>query len=344
MTLQKYLTATLLALTLTFPTFAAPAPTTSATFTNRLTNSLRHRAGQTRFRHLVPAAKLGKTTWQGVLKTVQEGTGLQLTIDWTALEAAGLNPALPLTIEGKQLSYDAYLAAACAQSEVSLILSFQEPAGTFTLTTRDTGPAIEAPAVSKHESSPADKTTQRKLDEIVKELSADQMGLERVINFLRDQTNCNIEVKWDALQAAGIDKTTPISVNLKNVSLARALRSTLENAGGGAANLSFTIDDGVVIVTTRDDLASAKYRTVRVYNIRRYLTAPNTRGLTYDDRERELADTIKSVVTPESWTDNGGIGSLRIVGHNLIVNQTRDNQEALAALLQKLHATSKTTH
>jgi general secretion pathway protein D len=232
--------------------------------------------------------------------------------------------------------------------------------------------------------SPQNRAVRARLDENLKEISADQNGFERVINFLRDATSTNIFVNWTALQAAGVDRTTPVSVNLREVPFRKALQTILSEVGGGAANLAYTIDDGVITISTRDDLNSARYRVVRVFDIRDMLVQPDnninpptfnltdiTKGGTTsgsggsssssggsggifsdtsttgggtttksrDDIVKEVVDTIKTTVAPESWTDGGGIGSLRELNGQLIVNQTVDNQTAVYNLLAQLRET-----
>jgi general secretion pathway protein D len=233
-----------------------------------------------------------------------------------------------------------------------------------------------------NQETPANRAVRARLEENLKEISAEQQGFEKVINFLRDNTNTNIFVNWTALQAAGIDRNTPVSVNLKEVPFRKALLTILSEVGGGAANLGYTIDDGVITISTRDDLNSAKYQVVRVFDIRDMLVQPDsniqpptfnlsdiTKGGTTtggsgssggggslftdttggqtgaatkskDDIVKEIVDTIKTTVAPESWRDAGGqIGSLRELNGQLIVNQTVDNQTAVYNLLQQLRET-----
>ncbi len=67
--------------------------------------------------------------------------------------------------------------------------------------------------------TPANRAARDRLEEPLKEITADAQGLEKVINFLRDNTNSNIFVNWKALEGAGIDRNTTVTVSLTNVSL-----------------------------------------------------------------------------------------------------------------------------
>jgi len=126
-----------------------------------------------------------------------------------------------------------------------------------------------------NEDSPANRAVRERLDENLKSISADQTGFEKVINFLRENTGTNIIVNWTALGGAGIDRNTPVSVDLHDVPFSKALTTVLSEVGGGAANLGYTIDQGVITISTRDDLNSAKYQVIRVYDIRDMLVEPD---------------------------------------------------------------------
>ena len=49
-----------------------------------------------------------------------------------------------------------------------------------------------------NQDTPANLAARARLDENLKEISAEQQGFEKVINFLRDNTDTNIFVNWTA--------------------------------------------------------------------------------------------------------------------------------------------------
>ena len=75
-----------------------------------------------------------------------------------------------------------------------------------------------------------------------------------VIKFVGNASGLKIEVKWSALAAAGIGKNTTVTVSLKNVSVAALIRAILRDVGG-PVRLGFVVRDGVVVISTKDDLA-----------------------------------------------------------------------------------------
>ncbi len=206
--------------------------------------------------------------------------------------------------------------------------SFTAPAGTMSASTADSAASVAA----------------RKALEQNVTVVADQKSIASVFEILAVQTHANILINWTALQTAGIDKNTPVTFTLTDVSCRRALRALLEQAGGTTASLSYTIDDGVVTISTREDLYSSKYQTVRVYNVRDFLTVDPQYPLQIaaaisQEHVNNLIDTLKSIVAPDTWRDNGGsVGSIRELDGLLIVNQINDNQIAVEQLLAELRA------
>ena len=48
-----------------------------------------------------------------------------------------------------------------------------------------------------------------------------------------------------------------MTVNLRDVPYRKALLTVLSEVGGGQSNLGYTIDDGVITISTKDELQSA---------------------------------------------------------------------------------------
>ena len=191
-----------------------------------------------------------------------------------------------------------------------------------------------------------------------------------VIAFLRDITNSNIVVKWTALSILGIDETTPVNIRLSNVTFEKALKTILDYVGGFEP-LGYMIDDGVITISTRDDLATKTYTDV--YDIRDLIVrVPNfvaprldlgaaggeegtTGGIELFEDEGgdgeddegniptraeiifNITSLIQETIDPLSWQQNGGeVGSIRELHGQLVVTQTSQNHQSLINLIRKL--------
>jgi type II secretory pathway component GspD/PulD (secretin) len=222
--------------------------------------------------------------------------------------------------------------------------------------------------------STADQATALLLERRLPELKLDAVPFSDVVDGLRDLTNANIFVNWRALEAEGVDRAAPVTARLRDVKFSKALDTILADVGGGTVTLGYTIDEGVITISTETDLA--RNTLTRVYDIRDliveipdFFDAPQFQlggttavsggggggggsqslfggtggqqgGEGQTVREgliTEITELIQETVDPESWREAGGsVGSIRVLGGNLIVNQTPENHRALTGLLEQL--------
>ncbi len=125
--------------------------------------------------------------------------------------------------------------------------------------------------------SEADRAVRRKLQESAPELRYDAQEFAQVIDNLRSLTGLNIVPNWMALEAAAIERDAEVSLRLSNVRFEKALALILEHVGAGETDLGYTIDEGVIQISTREDLS--RKTLTRVYNVQDLLiTVPTFRG------------------------------------------------------------------
>jgi hypothetical protein len=106
----------------------------------------------------------------------------------------------------------------------------------------------------------ADRATQGKLTRVVPEMNFQNAVLERAINDVRTAGNVNIVVRWNALEFAGIDRDTEVTVQLEQVPLEQALQYILDSVGALVGiDVGYVLDEGVLVISTLDDLRE-KYR------------------------------------------------------------------------------------
>jgi hypothetical protein len=195
--------------------------------------------------------------------------------------------------------------------------------------------AALAPAGAPAEDGPTDKR--------IDELNLSHATLEGAFDVLRDKTHANIVVRWPALAAAGLDRTTPVKLHLWNVRLATALDILLE-ATEPLVKLDWSEEDGVITVSIKEDLEHT-YPPV-VYDVRDLIELmlkettpgpPDEFGRTRQEVIDELTRLITEAVAPDTWRDAGGsVGSMREFGGRLIVTQSPENHQMLKKLLDEL--------
>ena len=177
---------------------------------------------------------------------------------------------------------------------------------------------------------------QQALARVLPQVHFDQVGFEDVVEFLRDVSGLNIFVNWKVLEAAGIDRNTPVTANVHNVKFSKALDLILDSVGGGKTKVRYSIDQNVVTISTKEDLD--KHVVIQVYDIRDLL-ASESDGPTRQQMMDAVQKLILQNVDSETWKENNGhVGSLRIFdpGGQLIVTQTPENHRQIVALLDRI--------
>jgi general secretion pathway protein D len=216
--------------------------------------------------------------------------------------------------------------------------------------------------VKNSSTSKEDQAVQALLDHRLPTVQLPQVPLADAIDFLRDITTANILVNWKALEADGIDKQTQVTATLHDVKFSKVLDVILQEAGGG--KLAYTIDEGVITISTADELNKAV--VTRVYDITDLLINPNFNPIitnisggsaqvgngsgsstltinqsTTPDREQQLMDIkkkIENTVEFSSWKDNdpNGYGQIDDFNNQLIITQTSEVHQKIVNLLDQL--------
>ncbi len=195
-----------------------------------------------------------------------------------------------------------------------------------------------------------------------------------VIQFVESISNLNIDVDWDSLELIGVDRESPVTLKLTNVSLETVLNRVLDKVSDPDIPAGWAVTDG--ILTIASDEVLRRNTLLEIYDIRDLLVdipdydqAPtfdlnsvlqssggrggggggrspfqNTNQGNQQDNRRdrqemidEIIDIISSNVDYEGWQENGGeTGSIREFNGNLIVTNTPKNHRSIIGLLSKL--------
>jgi hypothetical protein len=169
--------------------------------------------------------------------------------------------------------------------------------------------------------------------------------LTDVLDYLKDYHSQKLghpfEIQLDnkALIDAGIAKDTPVTTNLKGISLRSALDLMLREL-----QLTWTIDDEVLLITTPEEAENRL--TTKVLDVADLVVCRDSKGKLWDDYDL-LIDLIKSTVLPTTWDDVGGPGAIAPANLGtakaLVVSQTYRAHHEIADTLAKLRAIAKKT-
>jgi hypothetical protein len=152
-----------------------------------------------------------------------------------------------------------------------------------------------------------------------------------------------IFVNWRTLEDAGVRRDTPVRADVGGLQIDDALVRILAAADGATGTLAFEIDDGVVIVNTKDELA--RNTLTRVYDVRDLVGGANANAspavlLRWADpaqvsaAEAALSNDLAETIDPASWRPCGNTGAMRFLRGQLIVSQTLVNQHDVLRFLE----------
>jgi hypothetical protein len=250
---------------------------------------------------------------------------------------------------------------------IGLTLLIAVVAGVALIVGRSSAPTSLTPAPTSAPPSSLPSVRQAEadagLDRIVPDLKFDKTPCAEVFDWLHEQTRANIAVNWQALEAEGIDRTTPITLRLTGLPLRRVIELVGEQMGKGEARITSYASRGAIEVSTESKWP--RTTVVRIYDVRDIVNAevearwqidhpravttqpPGGGNVCFPATERtesldgiyeavytELGELIQENLSPEMWREAGGdVGSLRCFGGRLIIAATPRMHAEVEALL-----------
>ena len=108
------------------------------------------------------------------------------------------------------------------------------------------------------EDSPENMEARRRLSTVYPQFAYEDIALSEVFEDLRAKSDLNIVPNWPSLTEAGIEKDRTISLQLKNVSLERALKAVLADLSAASyyGTISSVLQEGVVVIATAEALGA----------------------------------------------------------------------------------------
>ncbi|MFQ5590942.1 MAG: hypothetical protein ACE5HE_07260 [Phycisphaerae bacterium] len=202
-----------------------------------------------------------------------------------------------------------------------------------------------------------------------------ELTFEEVLSWLRGmaEDNVNIIPRWNALNAEGVDMDSPVTLKLKDTTVAEVMDEVLDQLSEDG-QVVYRGERNMLRISTKDELA--RKLEVKVYDVTDILfvipdmgrSAPlvdlqaATRSSTggggggqgvfrgsssgqseelqeeeedIDERLEELRDMIYAVIEPQSWIPAGGLGTVEAFNKRyLIVRNTIEVHEQIAGLFE----------
>jgi type II secretory pathway component HofQ len=156
------------------------------------------------------------------------------------------------------------------------------------------------------------------LGQTVRELNVDAVPLSRVMDFLRDSSATNIVVNWKVLEAAGVARDTPVSLQVRDLTLRKMLQLVLDQVSP-AAQLTYSTDANVLEITTQEE--ADKKMITKVYVVDDLVMTDNSANM--KPPTFNLSD-----ITTSGTTAGGGGGGASGGGGSLFTQNSTDSNSS----------------
>lgn len=197
--------------------------------------------------------------------------------------------------------------------------------------------------------------------------------LEKAVDWVAKTGSIKMDVDWPSLEKVGINKDTPVTINLSTIRLDHLLDLIVSKVSPDPTSAAaWEVQDGVlrfasaeainkstlmVIYDIRDLLIEVPdYNQVPQFDLNSALQASGGGGgggqspfsggsqqsnqgpiRTVEERTDELVRILTEQVDPDNWRENGGaVGFISRFKGNLLITNTPKNHRAIGSLLRRL--------
>ncbi len=228
-------------------------------------------------------------------------SGIKVQVDWKTLEAVGIERSAPVAVDLEKATWrqvvDVILSRAGAAGASlawrvegdEVLVSTQKQILAMTAKTTRTIASVKESAKAKGDSS----------GNVLPTVDFTDMPLKDVLKFFETVLDANFHVNWKALEQGGVSPDTPVTLNLKHISVARAMDLALGDINAAREKLDrvyWILDRGVVLISTGTDFN----RTM----ITRVIDAGTSMMVVPDFEAPRIS--IQDAAKTNSGTGNGG--------------------------------------
>lgn len=228
----------------------------------------------------IPRIAFDGVPLEQAVESLRSAGGSQIVVDWPALQAMGLTRTTPVTVpELAGASVGAVLdALATGAGTPQAQIGWYVDGGVHVITSA-ANVAQQRRAVQAVSAALAPRPAAQ-VDLSTPILDMDQMSLSDAIDYFRAVGRLNIVVNWPSLESVGVFRDTTVSMQVRGMTLGKALDVVLDQVNAGKDRFSrayWIIDEGVVTIASGYMLDQDM--RVRVYDVTDLLlVVPNFRG------------------------------------------------------------------
>ena len=126
-------------------------------------------------------------------------------------------------------------------------------------TTSRPAAATRAASASSAGAASRPTTAAKNIDKALEGLitvDAQEMPLGKLVDLLRERTQANIAVNWNAFALASVTRETPVTLHVKDVAFEQVLRALMEAVPATGTQANYTVGGNTIEITTNGELST----------------------------------------------------------------------------------------
>ena len=205
-----------------------------------------------------------KASLGAALADYAQQAGVKVRVDWKALDKTGVTAKKPMSVSVEKVTYKQLLEVMLARAGKSgHPLGYRVMGGEIVISTHRrilVMESLSSQAAAKLATKPADRSTPRRrpaAPNAMPSINFNKLPFRDALRFFKTVTKINFHVNWRSLEQDGIDPDTPITLNVRKISVARALDLVFDQVNAGRGKLDsiyWVVDRGVVLVASGNTL------------------------------------------------------------------------------------------
>ena len=202
-----------------------------------------------------PVARMDftRTPVKDAIQFIRERSGMNILTDWRALEKFGIASATAVTVTARDVSVSEALRLILADvAKGSKTVRFEAIGGVVVISTPADLLAIQktrqVEQARRRVAGAADQAVWKKLDGPMPKIDFKDIPLNDALTFWREVLSVPLMVDWKALEDLGVQKTSRITVHLRNATAATTLWAMLLNTGN-TRELAIGVKNGAVTIS-----------------------------------------------------------------------------------------------
>ena len=206
-----------------------------------------------------------KGSFRAVLVDLASQAGVTFRVDWKALAKAGVTDKTPVSVSLDKVTWRQVLEVILARvGRSGQPLGWRIDLGDIIVSTHkrilemERGARVGAGALDPKRSVRPAKTGRTTLPRgAVPEIKFTKLPFRDVVTFFKTVTKANFHINWRAIEQEGIDPQTPITLDVRGISVGRAMDLVFSQVNAERDKFSsvyWVVHGGVVLISTGNAL------------------------------------------------------------------------------------------